>query len=60
MNLLFPRSFLLLQASPCCPKSTAPESKMTKSNEENPKRKSAVKGQVMALAVLSGSLRVLG
>ena len=33
----FPGSFLLLQVSHCCP--TAPESKMTKSKEENPKRK---------------------
>ena len=32
-----PGSFLRLQVSHCCP--TAPESKMTKSNEENPKRK---------------------
>ena len=32
-------TFLLLQVSHCCPKATAPESKIAKSNEENPRRK---------------------
>ena len=31
--------FLLLQVSHCCPKAIAPESKIAKSNEENPRRK---------------------